>query len=288
MTDCSHSAEKIRPGNLLLTTVGACDIGPEHLLHVFGQQRRRFVAVLQGFGTDDWAAPTRCADWSAHEVVRHLCDGTAVAASAGPDDRTLDMAAGFDPRTTPSRSLAVSAHESPDATIGRFTATTEQALALLRSRLARNDRYDVRLPYGPMDWTILVLHVFWDSWLHERDVLLARGREHPTDDDATHYATAYGLFLAAAVARMFGDPVQQKLVLGSDGGGAFALDSEEGAVTLTATRASLTGPAAALVTDALAGRAPTATVQCDLSPGARTALSHLADFFNSPVQPSPA
>jgi hypothetical protein len=28
-----------------------------------------------------------------------------------------------------------------------------------------------------MDWTVLLLHLFWDSWIHERDVLLARGAD---------------------------------------------------------------------------------------------------------------
>jgi hypothetical protein len=31
------------------------------------------------------------------------------------------------------------------------------------------------------------------------------------------YATAYGLFIAAAVAAMFGDPVQEKLTLSRPG-----------------------------------------------------------------------
>ena len=287
MIDRSPSPENIKPSKLVLTTSGACDLDLGHLLEAFGEQRGRFVAVLRGFGPADWAAPTRCADWSAQEVVRHLCDGNAVAASAGPDDRTLDMAAGFDPRITPRTLLAASADESPEATLRRFTATTAEALAVLRTRLARNRRYDVQLPYGPMDWTVLVLHIFWDSWLHERDVLLARGREHPTDDDATYYATAYGLFIAGAVASMFGDPVRQKLTLAGDGGGIFDLDGN-GAITLTGTRATAAGPRAAQVTDALAGRAQTATILHDLSPGARTALSQLADFFNSPVEASPA
>ena len=52
-----------------------------------------------------------------------------------------------------------------------------------------------------MDWTVFVLHAFWDSWLHERDILLARGTGHPTDDDATGYATAYGLFGGVDVRR---------------------------------------------------------------------------------------
>jgi uncharacterized protein (TIGR03083 family) len=287
MIDRSPSPEKTLPGQLLLRTAGVCDLDPEHLLEVFGDQRRRFVAVLQGFGPDDWAAPTRCADWSAHDVVRHLCDFNAIATGAGPDDRTLDLTAGFDPRITPRGWLAPSAGESPEATLNRFETTTERALALLRTRLAQGGRFDVWLPYGLMDWTVSVLHGFWDSWLHERDVLLARGTEHPTSDDATFYASAYGLFIAAAVASMFGDPVQEKLTLGGDGGGIFDLGSR-GAVTLTVTHLTAAGPPAAQVTDALAGRAPTSAVLGDLPASTRTALSHLADFFNTPVEQRPA
>ena len=117
-----------------------------------------------------------------------------------------------------------------------------------RARLAQGLRFDVRMPFGPMDWTVRVLHGFWDSWLHERDVLLARGIEHPADGDSTVYATAYGLFIAAAVAPIFGARVQEKLTLGGDGGGVFELNSSDG-VTLTVTRVITAGPPAAQVTD---------------------------------------
>src|SRR5215472_14628105 len=280
----AHSplSETIRTGRLLLRTAGACDLDSEHLLEVFGAQRRRFVAVLQGFGPDDWAAPTRCADWSAHEVVRHLCDGNAIGVGAGPDDRTLDVTAGFDPRVTPREWLTASAGESPQATLSRFVSTTEDMLAAQRARLAQNRRFDIWLPYGPMDWTVFVLHGFWDSWLHERDVLLARGANCPADDDGAFYATAYGVFIAAAVASMFGGEVQESLTLGGDGGGVFELDNR-GAVRLGVTRVPSIGPSAAQVADALAGRAEIAGVLGGVSVSSRAALSHLADFFSTPV-----
>jgi len=285
MTDRSPVPGKVLPGQLLLRTGGPCDVAPGRLLRVFGAQRQRFAAVLRGFGPDDWAAPTRCADWSAHDVVRHLCDGNAIA--AGTDDHALDLTADFDPRITPRGWPAASASQTPRASFSRFLATTDELLALLRGRLARGLSFDIRLPYGPMDWTILVLHAFWDSWLHERDVLLARGREHPTDGDATIYAAAYGLFIAAAVAAMLGEQVKETLTLGGDGGGIFELDTRDG-VTLTVTRVTTTaGPPAAEVTDALAGRLPATTALGDLPAGSRAALLHMANFFNTPVQPSP-
>jgi len=71
------------------------------------------------------------------------------------------------------------------------------------------------------------------------------------------------------------------------GGGIFDLDSR-GAVTLTVSREHAAGPPAAEVTDAFAGRAPAAAVLAALPGSTRTALSHLADFFTTPVDQSPA
>jgi hypothetical protein len=121
-----------------------------------------------------------------------------------------------------------------------------------------------------MDWTVLLLHLFWDSWIHERDVLLARGAEHPTADDATGYAAAYGVFISAAVASAFGDPVQGMVRLGGDGGGLFDPDSR-GGVTLTVSRQQTPGPCAAEIADALAGRAHPAAVLGGLPASARAA-----------------
>jgi len=271
---------------LLLQTRGACDFDPGHLLDVWAGQRQRFITVLQGFGPGDWAAPTRCTAWSAQDVVRHLCDTNLKAAAIGPGDSTLDVTAGYDPRITPRQWLVASAGEPPDATLTRFVATTEERFALDRARLAQGARFDVRLPYGLMDWTVRALHGFWDSWLHERDVLLARRPEHPTGGDATTYAAAYGLFIAAAVAAVFGDQVWEKLTLGGDGGGVFDLDNRDG-VTITVTPAATAGPPAAEVVDALAGRPPAAAVLGDLPARSRAALVHMANFFNTPVEPRP-
>ena len=269
---------------LLLRTRGQCDFDAEHLLDVFSQQRQRFIAVLQAFGAAEWRSPTRCAEWSAHEVVRHLCDTNMNAVASEPADRALGTSSGFDPRTTPRQWLTASEGEAPCDTLSRFVKTTERRFARDRARLADGLSFDVHLPYGQVDWTVRMLHGFWDSWLHERDVLLASGCEHPTNGDATIYATAYGLFIAGAVASRFGARVREKLTLGGDGGGVFDLDNRDG-VMLTVTRATTDGPPAALAADALAGRG-SADALGDLPASSRAALMLMADFFNTPVAPS--
>lgn len=283
MSGQSPPSAEFVPGALLLRTAGGCDLDPARLLAAFGRQRRRFAAVLRGFGPGDWAAPTRCPGWSAQDVVRHLCDYTAVGGSAGPGDRTFDLSAGHDPRITPGRRLAASAGEAPEATLSRLVTTSSRALAVLRRRLARGREFDVHLPYGLMDWTVLVLHGLWDSWIHERDVLLARGAAHPSDAEVTGYAAGYGVFAAAAVASVLGDPVSCQLTLSGPGGGVFDLDSHDGVVTLAVTPVSAAGQPAAEVTDALAGRAHASGLLAGLPPGARASLSRLGDFYNTPV-----
>jgi uncharacterized protein (TIGR03083 family) len=279
---------------LILRTNGDCQLDLEHLLETFDDQRQRFAGALKGFGPEDWAAPSRCSAWSAHEVVRHVCDIATIGMTLGPDDTTFDFAAGFEPRTSPDKWMATSAEETPDATMDRYTAMTGELLALARSRLAEGRSYDILLPYGPMDWTVLWLHGFWDSWIHERDVLLARGAEHPTDDDATAYAAVYGIFIAAATASMFGVPVQETLTLGGEGGGIVEVDSTDG-VTVTVHRAPAAagthaagthaaGTHAAEVADTLAGRGSTADRPLgDVSADSRAALLVMADYFRTPV-----
>ncbi len=289
MTGHSPPPGEILPGPLLLRTAGGCDLDPGHMLEAFARQRLRFAAILAGFGPDDWAAPTRCADWSAQDVVRHLTDYTEVGGSVGPGDRTFDITAGHDPRITPGQRLAATAGERPDATLRHLVTASNEALAVTRDWLAEGRRFDVHLPYGPMDWTIFVLHGLWDSWIHERDVLLPQGTDHPTDPAVTGYAAAYGVFAAAAVASRLGDPPARcQLTLSGPGGGVFDLDNHGGVITLTATPMSTSGPPADQVTDALAGRAPTSTVLAHLPPATRTALSRLAEYYNTPAGQSRA
>jgi uncharacterized protein (TIGR03083 family) len=273
----------VQSGALVLRTEGACDLDPDHLLDVVGEQRRRFVAILHGFGPDDWTAPTRCEEWSAHDVVRHLCDGCGIIES-GPGDRTLDVTSGFDPRTAPDGWLAASVGEAPDDTLARLVTTTKDLLVAARRRLAEGRSFDVFLPFGAMDWTVLVLHGLWDAWIHERDIMLMRDTEYRSDDDSTFYATTYGLFLAAAVASVFGgDEFREQFTLGGVGGGVFDVDAH-GSVLVTATRVTVEGPSAAAVADALAGRSSIDQALPEVAPSSRAALSRVAVFLNTPVE----
>ncbi len=45
---------------------------------------------------------------------------------------------------------------------GRQRNADKPAVQIQAARLAQGRRFDVRMPYGPVDWTVRVLHGFWD------------------------------------------------------------------------------------------------------------------------------
>ncbi len=72
----------------LLTFDGGPPVGPAMV-----RQRRRFLSLLRGLTEDQWAAPTRCEDWTVQDVAADLAgvDGfwhaSIVAGVAGAPTR---------------------------------------------------------------------------------------------------------------------------------------------------------------------------------------------------------
>ena len=141
-----------------------------------------------------------------------------------------------------------------------------------------------RLPYGPMGWTVLLLHLFWDSWIHERDVLLARGAEHPHSRRrdwlcgrirSVHLRSGRGGVRRPGAGE--GEAWRRRRRL-------FDPDSR-GGVTLTVSRQQTPGPCAAEVAAALPGRAHPAAVLGGLPASAR-AVCRTSPTSSTPVQQS--
>ena len=247
-------------------------------IDVFEQQRARFMRQLEGLSAEQWAAPSRCALWSVQDVMRHLCDVNERFDKGGAEPITFD---GFDPRTTPNEWLRASDGEFADATLARFRDSTSSLLASVRQRVANGDRRRVPAPYGIVPWPVLFVHAYWDSWVHERDILVPLGHEHETDDDAVRLATAYAMFVAASVAAMFGSPMTATLSLSGIGGGTYDLTRDGDTVVLRVDPApNADGPDAREVAEALTGRDQSVVtlLGADCKP-----LSIVANFFNTPV-----
>lgn len=241
----------------------------------------RFVAQLRTLTPQEWGAPSRNADWNVQDTVRHLCD-TSVLLRDHLAARTDPFPPGFDPRTTPREWLRGSTGETPDETLARLESVTEDVVKISREAVAEGLELEMHAPYGPVDWSVLLLHWFWDRWVHERDVLAPLDRPGVTGDDGSFLATAYALFVAGAVARLFGLRTEVSLALSGTGGGRFTLQVGD-SVVLSATPGPQDGPEAAEVGDALSGRGGPLTNHVPLTDEQASALGALGAFFTTPV-----
>lgn len=178
------------------------DGAPGEVLAAVVGQRRRLVEVLAGFDREQWAAPSRCAGWSNRDVIVHL-DSTntfwSFSIAAGLAGEPTRFMLSFDPVASPAELVAGSAEVPADQVLERFAASTAALADLLESLDAEGWTTPAEAPPGHLTVDAVVHHALWDSWVHERDVLIPLGVD-PVEDAAE---VAACLRYAAALSPAF-------------------------------------------------------------------------------------
>jgi uncharacterized protein (TIGR03083 family) len=167
---------------------------------VFRGHRARFLGALAQLSDDEWAARTRCDAWDAKDVCNHLvtADGFwALSLGGRHNDAPSTFLRGFDPTTGPEAIVAPMREQSHRAVLDALRASTSQLTDALGE--VGDDEWTLtsESPLGHVPLSAVAAHALWDSWLHERDVLVPRGRT-ATSADADELATAaaFTLFFA--------------------------------------------------------------------------------------------
>jgi uncharacterized protein (TIGR03083 family) len=257
------------------------EAGFDQVLDALGQFRVRTIRDWAALPDDAWSAASRCEAWSVHDVVRHVRDVCRIHAArlgGAPPPFPSDVA--FDPREAPDRWLERSAGERPAETIADLAALA----AAEAEGLAGRDPGSVDIedgPYGPVHWTVLSTHVFWDAWLHERDVRVASALPHAATEGEDVVAAAYGFLVATMPATFAGTEVAVTVELTTTDGRTVAFDVGAGRVVQLDTppeRADLHGPLLETL-DALAGRGPELATVLDGDPARREPLTWLRPFL---------
>jgi uncharacterized protein (TIGR03083 family) len=202
--------------------------GPHPVL----QQRDRLGAQLGALAPDEWLAPSRCDAWTVQDVITHLNTTNGFwalslrQALAGEPTRFLTT---FDPVATPAQLVEASQGIDPDATLATYLDGVASLRSVVDQITERQwDEVVGEAPPGHVPLRLVADHALWDSWVHERDVLLPLGRTAVEERDEILTSLRY----AAGLGRGF-------LLQERDGGAAG------GAVELV-----VTGPDARLVVDA--------------------------------------
>jgi hypothetical protein len=173
------------------------DLDPAATLAAYARHRRRFAAEVGWLDEAALAMQSRCSEWSVADVLRHGCDvdGWMRTIWAG---EALPFTS-FDPCTTP-REFVLAGRAIPDFEVrDRYVASAETMAVDVGSSGAERWGSTSISPLGFVPWWQSALHIFYDSWVHERDALLPLGEAIPVVADEAVPVLAYSLAVAGAL-----------------------------------------------------------------------------------------
>lgn len=227
------------------------------------RQRRRLLDALSNLTDEQWSVPSRCEGWTVRDCMIHLESTNGfweMSIRAGLGGTPTEILANFDPAASPAAMVAASAL-SPTEVLDKMHASAQSLNDLLESLEAQDWETLAEAPPGHISIGAVAHHALWDSWIHERDVLLPLGIEVAEEADEIEACLRY----AAALALSFGvivDPTTNKKLSVDVAAPSVAFDATVGdtvAITTGATSSDVaTGDAVELL-EAVSCRVPYST-----------------------------
>ena len=243
-------------------------------------QRTRFVRMLAALDDAQWLRPTRCADWTVQDVVRHLVqmgEFTRQAVLAAKAGERIEVFKSFDPRRTPTELVRAVAPEPPSATLADFEATARAVVDLVDG-LGPDDVFLSVTPAGRQPWPRSTLHALFDSAVHERDIAVPLDLDVDVDPAEMTAIAAYQVLLTSRVACMFGTQTSFELQLSGASGMTVRIDGPHVQVSdVTGSGVTVCSGDAVAVLDAMTGRGELPDV-LDAPPDVLAVLSTLRAF----------
>ncbi len=227
----------------------------------FRAHRDRLIAELSELTEKEWNGPTRCHLWSVADVVSHLTDGNRwglaglQAAHRGTESSFMTT---FDNRLTPHEYVKAARGRPREKVVEDLATGTERLLKAVE-RVHKAGHAFMQTPIGRVSLTFAVLHILWDSWLHERDVLAPLNESPAYPADELRLVASYAVLLAGiAISSATTTPQRCGVVLDGPGGGHYRMEIGE----TIHVEVEMPGPAVGTVPqgpilstiDALAGR----------------------------------
>ena len=250
------------------------------------RQRRRFMEELGRLSDEQWAAPSRCEGWSAQDVIVHLDSTNAFwgfSLSAGRKGEPTRFLATFDPVASPAELVAGAGGTPPGAVLEAFAASTGALTTLLESFAADDWTITAEAPPGHVSASAVVHHALWDSWVHERDVLLPLGIRPPEEADEVAACLRYGAALAPGMSLNNGHARTGTLALAATDPDVAVVVEDDGRVSVRAGEPSgpvdvvLSGDAVELL-EALSIRRP---LGIDVPAASAWLVDGLAEVFDA-------
>jgi len=248
-------------GPTILTT-DATSAAPRSQELPCARQRRRLEGVLGELTAEQWASPSRCEGWSVRDVVVHLTSVNAfwaLSARQGVAGTPTRFLGAFDPAATPSQMVAGVATTDPVDVLADFVRSNDGFLGTIAAFGDDEWAALAESPIGHVSIGLMVQHALWDSWIHERDILLPLGLSQVEEPDEIESCLVYAAAVSPALGIGFGLECAPLLAVDATGPAVGFTVSVGAAVEVRAAAAAgapcLTGGAVE-VAEALSLRAP--------------------------------
>lgn len=153
---------------------------PHDVLAPLIRQRTRLAEAAAAFTDEQWSARTRCDAWSVRDVVAHLASINplyTLSAAAGLAGEPTQLMPQFDPATSPPKMVQEMGPLSPAQVLDLFTTTNAELFRTVETLTEAGWSAMAESPLGAVPVRLVMSHALWDSWIHERDILLPLGME---------------------------------------------------------------------------------------------------------------
>jgi uncharacterized protein (TIGR03083 family) len=192
-------------GAVILSIDGTAD---DQLLPVT-RQRRRLETLLEDRSDEEWRSPSRCEGWTVQDVVAHLVSvnvfwvASVLAGVAGNPTRLL---ATFDPATHPALLVEASRSLSPHEVLDQFVTSNDGFLGALATLDEAGWSTPAETPLGHVPMRLLAHHALWDSWVHERDIVIPLGLAPAEEPDEVESCLQYAAAIGPALRTLESEP----------------------------------------------------------------------------------
>lgn len=167
---------------------------------VWEQHRRRLRDWIEGLDEAAFGSPTRCENWLVRDLVQHLSSGASFLGYTLHESlkgTQTQFLVGLDTQTT----VAAATATLDGMPLGELVDSLAKADASIAKQAARHAdegwTLQAEAPPGHMPAHLAISHFFWDSWVHEYDLLLPAGEQPVVDRAEVQVAASYLLALAA-------------------------------------------------------------------------------------------
>lgn len=258
---------------------------PGTLVAAWLSHRTRMTGWLRDLPESGWSAATRCSEWNVASLAQHLISGsqflgyTLHQSKQGNASRLL---VSFDAQTTAATTALDFAGLPPSELLDRLREMDARVAAVIDVASGDDWLAPAEAPPGRMPAYMSLNHFLFDSWVHERDLMIPAGDTPETDPNEAMCVASYVLAMAGAagfVDEPTGPDLSIRVHLADLGKDIYVRRS--GGETISSfepldTHAEVSAPALAVI-DAATGR--TASSDLDGDPAALDYIRHLAEVM---------